>query len=989
MRIIRTALAALAIILVAFGCSQGGSSPINSDIPAESSLDSIPIIAYDSISATSMFGAYNLSISPGNASAELTPMRISSLGEAFIVSGKDFFANKKCLRIKSIAMDEGTRIILTFEIKHPFEKGDPVDPPSKQNRLDLDIFDLTMVIRPHDTTPRDFQLADVYSGIILNADGYTTELGNVIGDNAALPCLICHESSNNNRFEMGTDWQEFDVLFNIDGQLEFDIFLTMGYGISATWEHRLYPEYYVPEFNKKAAWKIDVFVSTWWAEGDTTSAKPVIIDIYDWNHGAPVSPIFPDPEHPDQLSASSDIASVTVEVPGMFDSTVDAATVDTNYNGWDNPASYKANLINENNLPKGSYPGLVKVTDSRIPASLPEETDLLVHYPDGIESGYSFSTIPEFATYQVFHVTIEGADNLDFSWGYDWGSFGADVGYDIETDSEGNVYVTGCFSGTVDFDPSDGEEFHTSNGETDIFLSKFNVDGEFQWTKAWGGSIWDEGHGIAFDIDNNIFVTGYFRDEIDLNPGAGQDLFTSMGETDAFLCKFNPYGTYLWGTVWGGAGEDQGRGVALIDTESTIYVTGFFEEEVDFDPGPSTDTRNVVGDKDAYVVMFFTDFSYRGALVWGSTSNDRCYDIASIEFSYFVVTGIFNGTVDFDPGASHVNRISNGGKDIFVTMFSYPGNWVWTATWGGTGADGYPSLDYTSGNIYVTGYFEDTVDFDTGVTNDFHTSNGGRDIFLNKINLLGTWQWARTWGGMSIWDEGHGVSVTSLGDIYITGSFADTVDFDTSGSEDLHTSNGGRDIFLSKFDNDGDWQWAETWGGMGIWDEGHGVAAGSCYITGSFEDSVDFNPNPGGEDWHYAHSGSTDVFLIDMRARGYSESEPNDACDDANNCIYNIIHNGSVREAVDNEDFWVFEGQGILLDHYINLYNESGYDIDLYIYTNDCLEELSASTNVGGSDEIIGPLNIFEVGQSYKIKVVNKPDGYSGEKDYSLQFVIF
>ncbi len=189
MSTLRTLLTSLAILLIAFGCSKGASSPVTSDIPAESSLDSIPVIAYDGISATGMFGAFNLSISPDNASAELTPMRISSLGEAFIVSGADFFTNKKRLRIKSIAMDEGARIILTFEIKHPFEKGDIVEPPSKQNRLDLDVFDLAMVIHPHDTTPQDFEIADAYTGIILNADSYTTELGNVIGDNAALPYL--------------------------------------------------------------------------------------------------------------------------------------------------------------------------------------------------------------------------------------------------------------------------------------------------------------------------------------------------------------------------------------------------------------------------------------------------------------------------------------------------------------------------------------------------------------------------------------------------------------------------------------------------------------------------------------------------------------------------------------------------------------------------------------------------------------------------------
>ena len=222
------------------------------------------------------FGAYNLSISFDEVSAELTPMRISALGESYTVSGDSLFRIspcQDCLKIKSVALNDDKNIVIGFNVKHPFQKGNPQAPPTWINRLDLDVFDLALVIVPIVTDPTTFNLtgASVYDGSILNTDGYTSELSEVINSNAVIPYKICYEDPENNRFEMGSS-SDFDVVFTPGDSLEFNLYLTMGYGASAKKFQRLDPIYYVPEFNRKAAWKVEV--------------TPPCMDIWRHNHSA-------------------------------------------------------------------------------------------------------------------------------------------------------------------------------------------------------------------------------------------------------------------------------------------------------------------------------------------------------------------------------------------------------------------------------------------------------------------------------------------------------------------------------------------------------------------------------------------------------------------------------------------------------------------------------------------------------------------------------
>ena len=201
-------------------------------------------------------------------------------------------------------------------------------------------------------------------------------------------------------------------------------------------------------------------------------------------------------------------------------------------------------------------------------------------------------------------------------------------------------------------------------------------------------------------------------------------------------------------------------------------------------------------------------------------------------------------------------------------MFDTSGVFQWARTWGGNSDDvGRQVVADGSGDIYLAGEFSSTVDFDPGGGTDEHTSNGMTDTFLSKLDSSGNFQWARTWGA-SDYDRAFGMAADGSGNIYVTGDYCFTVDFDPGGGTDEHTSNGNDDVFLSKFDSNGVFQWALTWGADN-YDGGNGVATdgfGSIYVTGWFHGTVDFDPG-GGTDEHTSN-GWADVSLSKFPADG-------------------------------------------------------------------------------------------------------------------------
>jgi len=445
----------------------------------------------------------------------------------------------------------------------------------------------------------------------------------------------------------------------------------------------------------------------------------------------------------------------------------------------------------------------------------------------------------------------------EYGWADTWGGGGDEEALSVAVDDSGNIYTSGYFSGTVDFDPGDGVESRQSAGDTDAFLCKFDPEGSLQWVHTWGGTSEDEARSVALDTYGYMYIIGSFNGTVDFNPEpVGVDEHTSTGGSDAFLCKFHTDGDYIWTNTWGGDDQVEGK-IITIDTFNNLFATGVFYGEADLDPGYYQKYYTSNGAGDVFLIQFTLDGDFLWAHAWGGTDEDDCRAVAADDQGFSYVSGAFNGTVDFNTDSGIDTHVSNGSWDAFLSKFDYYGNFQWANTWGGEGEDYAEAIDTDSfGNIYAGGWFEYTVDFNPDpVGEDKHTAWNAFDAYMSKFNSDGEYQWGFAWGEAS-WDMVYGISVDGEDNAYATGWFNNTVDFDPGPINEARTSNGGPDAFLLKYDMSADFQWVVAWGGSGD-DKPRKLVVdptGRAFVVGRFEDDVDFNPWPG-EDWHSSNGG--------------------------------------------------------------------------------------------------------------------------------------
>ncbi len=255
---------------------------------------------------------------------------------------------------------------------------------------------------------------------------------------------------------------------------------------------------------------------------------------------------------------------------------------------------------------------------------------------------------------KVFTMTVLGvisyswvcAQQPNLVWANGIGGTGVDYSTGIATDKAGNVYITGYFTGTVDFDPGPGTAFLTpqwvfSQGwDNDVFIAKYDAQGRYIWAKNVGGYDDDRGYAIAVDTMGNLYVTGLFREIADFNPGVAgstSGLLAATGYNDIFLAKYDTAGHHVWERKMGGSSDDIGESLVVNNTGS-IYVTGRFKNAATFDP---VGTLNAEGETDVFLFkMSSCDiYSSRSETVCGSfTFNGTTYT-ASGEYLSVFATG--------------------------------------------------------------------------------------------------------------------------------------------------------------------------------------------------------------------------------------------------------------------------------------------------------------------------------------------------------------
>ncbi len=380
-------------------------------------------------------------------------------------------------------------------------------------------------------------------------------------------------------------------------------------------------------------------------------------------------------------------------------------------------------------------------------------------------------------------------------------------------------YTSGYLSGTVDFDPGPDSFNIISPGPVSMFVSKLDSSGKFIWAKAIGGIGAVVGiNEIAIDKSTgDIYNTGSFSGTIDFDPGSSIfNLSSDDRSYSAFITKLDRYGNFIWAKVLKGADGITGRAIAIDPEFGDIYIGGDFSGIIDFDPGPNKFNLTSVKWKD----IFISKFNSKGNFIWAKTIgvSATIYSIGIDPAGNVVTTGNFYGVADFDPNNGVFNLACVGSTDVFISKLDSGGNFVWAKSMEGTKNTNIGSssmaIDRRSGDVYITGYFLGTVDFDPGASMFNLTTIGTINTFISKLDSAGNFVWAKAMGGSG---GGYGYSVEldskENGNVYLSGSFSGTIDFDSGSGIYYLSSSGENDAFLSKLDRSGNFVWAQTMGG--------------------------------------------------------------------------------------------------------------------------------------------------------------------------------
>lgn len=551
-----------------------------------------------------------------------------------------------------------------------------------------------------------------------------------------------------------------------------------------------------------------------------------------------------------------------------------------------------------------------------------------------IITGY-FQNMTDFdPDISVYNLTSSGFNDIFIAkyntngflvWAKKIGGSNLDISYSVKSDAAGNIYTIGIFEDTVDFDPGVSVDNIISAGNSDIFITKLDVSGNYVWTYKIGGVSSDEGRSIYLDGFGNIYATGRFGGSIDFDAGIGIFNLTAANY-DVFILKLDTSGSFVFAkSMEGGASSFATGGSIAVDQSGNIYASGGFTKTYDFDPGPGVFNLNAL--YTSFVFNLKLDIS--GNFLWaysiGESSAASLISMTADPAGNVYATGYFYGNVDFDSGPGVFNLSTDPSDtygDVFVAKYNSTGNLLWAKKMGGTGYDVATSIAVdATGNVYTVGSYQGTADFNPGsATYNLVASTPGREIFVSKLNAFGKFVWARNVGGASssetplslaldptgkliiagngylpsvgdhiflkkissagilewynIYEESLFNRVNALttddnGNVCFTGFFRDTLDFDPgTGIYNLVAISSSYDAFVSKLDGAGNFIWAKQFSGLGL-DHASVIktdAAGNIHVGGYFEQTTDFDPGTG--IYNLSVTGTRDIFILKLESDG-------------------------------------------------------------------------------------------------------------------------
>ncbi|MDI1481752.1 SBBP repeat-containing protein [Polyangium sp. y55x31] len=322
-------------------------------------------------------------------------------------------------------------------------------------------------------------------------------------------------------------------------------------------------------------------------------------------------------------------------------------------------------------------------------------------------------------------------------WGARVGGSGELSTVSAAIDVAGNVVIAGAFQGALDLA---GTSLN-ANGVADVFVAKFDPDGNALWVKQFGDGDIQIATDVAVDDEGNIIVVGYAKGGIDF----GKGVVTPVSDQDLFVAKFDPGGTNIWALRPGRAADLDYRNPTIAVThvgDGKVAVTGASEGLLAFPPLALT----AKGQGDAFLVLIDAD----GEAVWGESygamgTRQRGYSVAASKTGEIVMTGDMAGTVSFG-GADLESR---GGADMFVALYDPAGKHRWSRRFGGAATQSGRGVAIDDdGNVLVTGLYAGALEFfgENAFVN-VDVADSAWDGFATKFDPKGQVVWAVSLSG--------------------------------------------------------------------------------------------------------------------------------------------------------------------------------------------------------------------------------------------------
>lgn len=365
-------------------------------------------------------------------------------------------------------------------------------------------------------------------------------------------------------------------------------------------------------------------------------------------------------------------------------------------------------------------------------------------------------------------------------------------------DNSGNVYLTGLGNPTYVYaTPGAHQTSNAGSSSPDVFLVKFNSSGIRLWGTYYGGTLQEGAAFCATDPSGNVYLCGTTQASATgiATPGAFMTAPASLtgSPVDAFLVKFDAAGTRLWGTYYGGIGQETGTR-CVTDNAGNVYLAGITNSTAAIATPGAAQPAFGGGTNDAFLVKFDGSGARLWATYYGGPAADQAFLCTTDNSDNVYLSGVTASASGIATAGAH-QTTAGGGNDNFIAKFTPAGARTWGTYYGGSAGEGggYCSVDNLN-NVFLTG----TTASAAGIASSGFQNipAGANDAYLAKFDSTGLRQWGTYYGGPGN-DQGFNCASDRQGSVYITGTTTSTTGIATTGAHQNALA-GSTDAFLVK-----------------------------------------------------------------------------------------------------------------------------------------------------------------------------------------------